>query len=195
MRFRRCPKCDRQHEIYVVICDCGYQFSDTDKDPSDKIVFGALVGVVVGAMFGYLLRPAIPLIGQQLPFEAVITRGGSLKGLDQLLVGLAQQSFNYLVLGTLIGGIAGAVVGYFARAATNAKPAPVPANSIQASAGYQPQAVSPSLPVTVQLGDSREAVVATLGAPQKVMDLGPKTLYVYPDLKITFVDGKVSDVQ
>ena len=161
MRFRRCPKCDRQHEIYVVICDCGYQFSDTDKDPSDKIVFGALVGVVVGAILGYL----------------------------------AQQSFNYLVLGTLIGGIAGAVVGYFARAATNAKPAPVPANSIQASAGYQPQAVSPSLPVTVQLGDSREAVVATLGAPQKVMDLGPKTLYVYPDLKITFVDGKVSDVQ
>jgi hypothetical protein len=46
----------------------------------------------------------------------------------------------------------------------------------------------------VQLGQSREAVVSALGTPQKVMDLGPKTIYVYSDLKITFAERKVSDV-
>jgi hypothetical protein len=38
-------------------------------------------------------------------------------------------------------------------------------------------------------------VVAGLGQPDKVVDLGSKKIYIYKDLKITFVDGKVSDVQ
>jgi hypothetical protein len=33
------------------------------------------------------------------------------------------------------------------------------------------------------------------GKPDKVIDLGAKKIYVYKDLKITFMDGKVSDVQ
>jgi hypothetical protein len=34
-----------------------------------------------------------------------------------------------------------------------------------------------------------------LGQPEKIVNLGTKQIYVYKDLKITFVSGKVSDVQ
>jgi len=33
------------------------------------------------------------------------------------------------------------------------------------------------------------------GKPDKIIDLGAKKIYVYKDLKITFTDGRVSDVQ
>jgi hypothetical protein len=48
---------------------------------------------------------------------------------------------------------------------------------------------------TVELDQTFEQVEAALGKPEKIVKLGPKTVYVYKDLKITFVDGKVSDVQ
>lgn len=47
---------------------------------------------------------------------------------------------------------------------------------------------------TVQLGMTREEVEKVFGKPDKVIDLGAKVLYVYKDLKVTFTDGKVSDV-
>jgi hypothetical protein len=50
-------------------------------------------------------------------------------------------------------------------------------------------------PQTIQLGQSPDEVQAALGKPEKIVNLGPKQLYVYKDLKITFVNGKVSDVQ
>jgi hypothetical protein len=34
-----------------------------------------------------------------------------------------------------------------------------------------------------------------MGAPSRIVDLGPKKIYVYKDLKVTFKGGKVSDVQ
>jgi hypothetical protein len=48
--------------------------------------------------------------------------------------------------------------------------------------------------VTVQLGQSIDEVTAGLGNPLTVIDLGPKKIYKYKDMKITFKDGKVSDV-
>ena len=47
----------------------------------------------------------------------------------------------------------------------------------------------------IGLGQTTDQVVASLGQPDKVVDLGSKKIYIYKDLKITFVDGKVSDVQ
>jgi|HubBroStandDraft_1064217.scaffolds.fasta_scaffold29931_2 hypothetical protein len=54
-----------------------------------------------------------------------------------------------------------------------------------------PPADSPTPPA---VGQTIEQVTATLGQPKVILDLGPKKIYVYPDLKVTFVDGKVSDV-
>ena len=50
-------------------------------------------------------------------------------------------------------------------------------------------------PPTLSLGLSIEDVKAIQGEPQKIVDLGAKKIYVYKDLKITFTDGKVSDIQ
>jgi hypothetical protein len=53
----------------------------------------------------------------------------------------------------------------------------------------------PAEPVHVQLGQTPDQVQASLGRPDKVIDLGAKQIYVYKDLKVTFLNGKVSDVQ
>jgi hypothetical protein len=62
------------------------------------------------------------------------------------------------------------------------------------------QAVSQSAdgsaaPPTLSLGLSIDDVKSIQGEPQKIVDLGSKKIYVYKDLKITFTDGKVSDIQ
>jgi hypothetical protein len=52
-------------------------------------------------------------------------------------------------------------------------------------------------PQTLSIGLTFDQVVAILGQPSTVADLGSKKIYTYrnPNLKITFVDGKVTDVQ
>jgi hypothetical protein len=50
-------------------------------------------------------------------------------------------------------------------------------------------------PATIEPGQTIEQVQAALGQPEKIVNLGQKQIYVYKDLKITFVSGKVTDVQ
>jgi hypothetical protein len=50
-------------------------------------------------------------------------------------------------------------------------------------------------PATIQLGQSLDEVQTALGTPTKIVNLGPKQIYVYKDLKVTFIRGKVVDVQ
>ncbi|MGB6830389.1 MAG: hypothetical protein WBE41_20245 [Terracidiphilus sp.] len=49
--------------------------------------------------------------------------------------------------------------------------------------------------VDISLGQTISQVTAALGQPQAVVDLGAKKIYKYKDMKITFKDGKVSDVE
>lgn len=56
-------------------------------------------------------------------------------------------------------------------------------------------ATAPGGPPTVKLGQTPEQVAAAFGPPSQVVDLGSKKIYVYPNLKVTFTDGAVSDVQ
>ena len=48
---------------------------------------------------------------------------------------------------------------------------------------------------SIELGQTIAEAEAALGPPEKRIKLGPKTIFIYKDLKITFLDGKVSDVQ
>ncbi len=48
---------------------------------------------------------------------------------------------------------------------------------------------------TIALGQSIDQVTSTMGAPQQIIDLGSKKIYKYPDMKVIFMNGKVSDVQ
>ena len=73
-----------------------------------------------------------------------------------------------------------------------ASAAPAPGGPSDNSASVAaPQAA----PVSVSLGQTIAQVTASLGQPAKVVNLGPKQIYVYQDMKVTFKDGKVSDVQ
>jgi hypothetical protein len=49
--------------------------------------------------------------------------------------------------------------------------------------------------VGIQIGASIDDIVAAHGNPKSIVNLGRKVIYVYADMKITFTDGKVSDVQ
>jgi hypothetical protein len=59
-----------------------------------------------------------------------------------------------------------------------------------------PAAAQPAAPPkTIALGQTTEQVVTILGQPQKIVNLGAKQMYFYPDMKVIFTNGKVTDVQ
>lgn len=58
----------------------------------------------------------------------------------------------------------------------------------QAQAAAQP-------PPTIQLGQTEDEVVGMIGQPEKKIALGSKEIFVYKDIKVTFIGGKVADVQ
>jgi hypothetical protein len=49
--------------------------------------------------------------------------------------------------------------------------------------------------VNIEIGQTIDQVKAALGEPVKTVNLGTKKIYVYKDMKITFKEGKVVDVQ
>jgi hypothetical protein len=48
---------------------------------------------------------------------------------------------------------------------------------------------------SIAVGQTKNDVLATWGQPAKDIKLSSKEIFVYPDMKVTFVGGKVSDVQ
>ena len=50
-------------------------------------------------------------------------------------------------------------------------------------------------PKTVSVGQTKDQVVAILGQPQKIANLGAKEIDYYSDMKVIFMQGKVTDVQ
>ena len=60
----------------------------------------------------------------------------------------------------------------------------------------QQQAQQPAAePQSIEKGMTPDQVEAAMGQPDKKVNLGSKQIYVYKDLKVTFLNGKVSDVQ
>ena len=50
-------------------------------------------------------------------------------------------------------------------------------------------------PKTLKLGMTRAEVEASLGKPERILDLGERVTYVYKDLRVTFTGGNVTDLQ
>ena len=69
-----------------------------------------IVGFIAGGILGFLYRPSAFIIGQ-LPFDIVITRGATLKGVDQVLIPMAQSSFNNMMAIAVLGAVIGIVAG------------------------------------------------------------------------------------
>jgi hypothetical protein len=78
-------------------------------EKNKMVLLTGVSGFLAGAFIGYVYRPSAFLIGQ-LPFKHVISRGTTLKGIDQVYIAFAEKSFNYL----LAGGIMGAILGIIA---------------------------------------------------------------------------------
>ncbi len=61
--------------------------------------------------------------------------------------------------------------------------------------GPNAEAAPAAAPVSVDMGQTVDQVVAAMGQPTRKATVGAKTIYFYKDMKITFTGGKVSDVQ
>jgi len=61
--------------------------------------------------------------------------------------------------------------------------------------GQAQQQGPPPEPQQIEKGQTPAQVKAALGNPDKIVNLGAKQIFVYKDLKVTFLNGKVSDVQ
>jgi len=68
------------------------------------------------------------------------------------------------------------------------------ADEAEKEAGETPAPIAPP-PAEIALGQTIEQVEAALGPPKTKLDAGAKKIYVYKDMKITFKDGKVADIQ
>jgi hypothetical protein len=86
---------------------------------------------------------------------------------------------------------------------SNAQPAPQggqqeTASESQPAAPPAPIAPPPPPPpdtVEVSEGQTIDQVIAEMGQPLKDLKVGTKEIYVYKNLKVTFVNGKVNDVE
>ena len=84
------------------------------------------------------------------------------------------------------GGQAAAAPQRAQAAAPPPAPAPVAPPPPPAPAGPPP---------TITIGESSTEVLQAMGMPAQMIDLGKKKTYVYKNMKIIFVNDKVSDVQ
>jgi len=91
-----------------------------------------------------------------------------------------------------------------AAAAPAAPAAPAPAPVAQAApepvlAPIAPPPPPPPDPVvetkSIEVGQTKDQVVAILGKPDKIVKAGTKEIYQYKDIKVTFVNGKMTDAQ
>jgi hypothetical protein len=64
-----------------------------------------------------------------------------------------------------------------------------------AAQGQAQQQAPPPEPAQIEKGQTPDQVKAAIGNPDKIVNLGAKQIYVYKDIKVTFINGKVSDVQ
>ena len=58
-----------------------------------------------------------------------------------------------------------------------------------------PADTPPPAPKTIALHQTKDQVLANFGPPTKIVNLGTKEIDYYPDMKVTFVNNKVTDVQ
>jgi hypothetical protein len=77
-----------------------------------------------------------------------------------------------------------------AKAPSPAARAPAPVVQ-RAAAPVAPAAPPP----TISIGESSTEVLQAMGMPLQMIDLGKKKTYVYKDMKIVFINDKVSDMQ
>jgi hypothetical protein len=92
--------------------------------------------------------------------------------------------------------------GQPAAAAAAPQPSAAPAAPAQPEPALAPIAPPPPPPPdpvvetkSIEVGQTKAQVEAILGKPEKTVKVGTKEIYTYKDLKVTFVNGKMTDAQ
>ena len=86
-------------------------------------------------------------------------------------------------------------------AATESLPPPAPQAPMPAIAPPPPpdapvsDAPSDAPPLTISVGQTEDEVIAAFGQPVKIAKIGVKEIFYYKDMKVTFMNGKVSNVE
>jgi len=73
--------------------------------------------------------------------------------------------------------------------------APSAAQPQVAQVAPAPPPAPPPPPPAIKVGQTQDSVVAALGQPDSVDASGDKQIYIYKNVKVTFVNGKVSKVE
>lgn len=101
---------------------------------------------------------------------------------------------------SLVGNVIKGLLATWEKPAVpqNAIPAPAaPVASEAVAAAPVSAAASPAgaPPPTISIGQTMDQVTAGFGQPLKMANLGGKAIFYYKDMKVTFKNGKVSDVE
>ncbi len=81
-------------------------------------------------------------------------------------------------------------------AAPSAAPSgPPPAKMADIAPPPPPADAPPAAPKSISLGQTKDQVAAIFGPPTKIVNLSTKEIDYYSDMKVTFIKGKVTDVQ
>jgi hypothetical protein len=75
------------------------------------------------------------------------------------------------------------------------QPAAAPADQAPPSDIAPPSPPADTPPPTIALGQTKDEVIAAFGQPMRIAKLGVKEIFYYKDMKVTFTNGKVSNVE
>lgn len=125
--------------------------------------------------------------GQKLYIQSIGVKNDEIK----LIVFTVDQKES-AILGTTRAYFMKAAIAFRFREGLESKDYDTVLKSIQ-KVLLPPEAAS--APKSISLGQTAAEVEQALGKPEKIVNLGPKMIYSYKDLKVVLVDGKVSDVQ
>ena len=102
---------------------------------------------------------------------------------------LGQQKAR-LIGDTIVLLVNGTVYEKQAEAAPASASAPMPE-----IAPPPPPPPSDAPPPTIEIGQTKDQVIAGFGQPARIAKLGAKEIFIYKDMKVTFTNGKVSNVE
>ena len=203
--FDVCWKCqtDRQGQRSESSDEPANEFSDdaSQHDEAAAKTFLSIAylvtGALCGAVIGYLIGPTLPYGAGHLPLQTVLSGGSDLSELQAALLGnTAQEAARTFWVSTVIGSVAGFIVGKLRKPHEASPSQPAQKITVLTPGAILVTEEPPSGPPCIELGQTVDEVQSVLNQqPKTIVKLKHKQVYVFADMKITFVDGRVTDVQ
>jgi len=189
---------------WKAVVHCAAKFQDNTLHPSAGFCAGMMKSVSQYLQKGnkvYPLKTEVNLDKAKISFQVVSC--DSCNGVDPA-TGMKGEVVFQFAKGYLEKANAGEVEDLIGQVfaisnddqqAQGADPGQQGNQQASQQAPVQQQQEQQAEPQTIQLGMSTDQVQGALGKPDKIFNLGAKQIYVYKDVKVTFLNGKVSDVQ